>query len=254
MGVGDELMVSGHARVMQQTDPRKVRVVYEKLYRWSEVFDNNPRLARATDEGDFQEYRPRVDGLRPYCVAKSETRWTWKAYGPPAGEVYLNRDEQAFAHYHAGAVVIEPNVKRKASPNKYWNQEKWRELVWAMRAAGIAPVQVGPRDTRRVNGALFIETHNFRYACAVVSKARAVVTHEGGLHHAAAAFNVPAVVIYGGYISPAVTGYEYQVNLFKRTEEHPLGCGWRTPCDHCKHAMEAITPNMVLEHVRKLLA
>jgi ADP-heptose:LPS heptosyltransferase len=246
-------MLTGHARVMQQTDPRKVRVVYEKPKRWSEVFDHNPRLARATEPGDFQEYRPRENGLRPYCAAKSETRWTWKAYGPPAGEVYLDRDEQQFADARAGAVVIEPNIKRQASPNKDWGEVRWRELVWAMRAAGIAPVQVGPRDTRRVNGALFIETHNFRHACAVVSRARAVVTHEGGLHHAAAAFNIPAVVIYGGYISPAVTGYEYQVSLFKRTDEHPLGCGWRTPCAHCRQAMEGITPEQVLDALKSTM-
>lgn len=252
MGFGDELMVAGHARVMQQTDPRKVRLVYEKLHRWSEVFDRNPRLARATDAGDFQEYRPRVDGLRPYCESKTDTRWTWKAYRPPAGEVYLDRYEKLFANAHAGRVIIEPNVKREASPNKDWGRANWHALVGEMRKAGIEPVQIGHRDARRLTGARFIQTPNFRYACAVVSKARAVITHEGGLHHAAAAFNTPAVVIYGGYIGPAVTGYEYQASLFNRTDEHPLGCGWRTPCAHCRQAMAAITPEMVMAELRKL--
>jgi ADP-heptose:LPS heptosyltransferase len=253
LGLGDELMLTGHARVMQQTDPRKVRVVYEKPNRWSEIFEHNPRLARATEPGDFQEYRARVDGLRPYCAAKSDTRWTWKTYGPPAGEVYLDRYEQAFANAHAGVVLIEPNIKRQASPNKDWGEERWHRLVWVMRSARIEPVQVGPRGTRRVNGALFIETENFRQACAVVSRARAVVTHEGGLHHAAAAFGIPAVVIYGGYISPAVTGYPYQVSLFKHTDEHPLGCGWRTPCAHCRQAMAEISPAQVLEALKGVL-
>lgn len=246
-------MLTGHARVMQKTDPRKVRVVYEKAHRWSELFNYNPRLARALDQGDFQEYRPRVNGLRPYCAAKSDTRWTWKPYRPPAGEVYFDRYERLFAEAHEGLVVIEPHVKRQASPNKDWGEERWRRLVDLMRAAGITPVQIGPRDTQRLTGAAFLETQNFRYACAVVSKARVVVTHEGGLHHAAAAFNTPAVVLYGGYIAPEVTGYDYQVNLFKRTAEHPLGCGWRTPCAHCRGAMASITPDQVLAEMRKAM-
>lgn len=253
MGFGDELMVTGHARAMQQKDPRKVRVIYEKITRWSELFDGNPRLARATDPGDFQDYHPRVHGLRPYCAAKSPTRWTWKAYQTPVGEVYLDGYERLFAAAHAGRVIIEPNVKRQASPNKDWGRDRWLVLIAEMRKAGIEPVQIGSLDTPRLNGAVFLETQNFRHACAVVSKARAVVTHEGGLHHAAAAFGTPAVVIYGGYISPAVTGYPYQTNLFMPTPEHPLGCGWRTPCTHCQKAMADITPQLVMAELLALL-
>jgi hypothetical protein len=50
-------MVSGHVRAMQQSDPRKVRLVYEKSKHWSSVFDNNPRIARIGERGNFQEYR-----------------------------------------------------------------------------------------------------------------------------------------------------------------------------------------------------
>jgi ADP-heptose:LPS heptosyltransferase len=105
-----------------------------------------------------------------------------------------------------------------------------------------------------LEGVEFIETPTLRHAAAIVARARAVVVPEGGLHHTAAVFNVPAVVIYGGFISPAVTGYAGQVSLFANDEKHPLGCGWRTPCDHCAKAMASITPEIVANHLETLIA
>jgi len=86
MGWGDELMVTGHARELQARDPRRVRPVYEKQ-RDHEAWENNPRIAGKQEKGDFQQYRGRVDGLRPYMTAKSGDRYGWKAYGPPVGEL-----------------------------------------------------------------------------------------------------------------------------------------------------------------------
>lgn len=76
-----------------------------------------------------------------------------------------------------------------------------------------------------------------------------LVTTEGGLHHAAAIFGIPAVVIYGGYISPRQTGYDGQVALFEGGEP----CGWRKPCPHCAAAMGKIEPERVFEHAMKFL-
>lgn len=253
MGWGDELMVTGQVRELQRADPRKVRIEYERA-RWSEVFDHNPRIARPEERGDFQVLRPRTNGLRPYCAAKSEVRWTWKAYRPPVGELYFSRDERRYAEQFAGAVVIEPTLKRKASPNKAWGWVRWQDLALLMVQAGLGPpLHLGPRDTPRLGYARFGEMPSFRHACAVLALARAAVLPEGGLHHAAAALGVPTVVIYGGYISPEVTGYDTQVNLFAKTDEHPLGCGWRTPCTHCDAAMASITPARVFDELRRLL-
>ena len=40
--------------------------------------------------------------------------------------------------------------------------------------------------------------------------------HEGGFAHAAAALSKPAVVIYGGWIPPEVTGYEFHENIYSK--------------------------------------
>jgi len=249
MGFGDDLLVTGHIRTMQRADPRKVRIEYGKPL-WSEVFDHNPRIAQRGESGDFQIYHPRVNNLRPYATAKDHTRWTWQDYKPEVGEIYLQAGEIAFGERYSPEVIIEPNVKGKASPNKQWGRERWVRLVGLLRAEGIAVSQLGGPGTQTLPGVKWIETQSFRMACAVLARARAVVTHEGGMHHAAAAMRTPAVVIYGGFISPAQTGYATQANFFTGVEP----CGWRTPCKHCEVAMAAIRPETVMAELIKMIA
>jgi len=252
MGWGDEVMVTGQVRVMQERDPRKVRVEYERP-RWFPAYDHNPRIAVLEEQGNFQVLRPRVNGLRPYCTVKTPDRWNWQAYQPPVGELYLTPRELAFGAQFAGRVIVEPHIKGAASPNKQWGWVRWNKLVWLLTKYGISTTQIGPAGTALLEGVDFVETPSLRHAAAVLARARGCVVPEGGLHHTAAVFNVPAVVIYGGFISPAVTGYAGQVSLFTNDEKHPLGCGWRRPCDHCAKAMASITPEIVADKLRGLL-
>jgi hypothetical protein len=237
-------MVTGQARVLQERDPRKVRVVYERP-RWHEAWDNNPRIAGRDEVGDFQQLRARDGYRRPYIAAKGETQWTWQAWGPPVGELYFSHAETLFGEKHAGRVIVEPTLKMGASPNKQWPWRNWEQLVAWLRKRGIKPAQLGTVNTQRVTGADFIGTASMRQAAAVIARARAVVVPEGGMHHVAAATGTPAVVIYGGYIAPAVTGYASQRNVFINDPAHPLGCGMRVRCPHCVQAMERITPELV---------
>lgn len=248
MGFGDELMVTGRCRVLQQADPRKVRLDYGKRL-WNEVFDHNPRIAHGQDK-QVQIYYPRPNGLRPYCRQKTATRWVWVDHKPEVGELYFQPDELAMAAVHSLDVVIEPNLKGNASPNKDWGFDRWAALAARLTREGLRVTQLGPAGTRLVPGAQHVQTGNFRRAAAVLARARAAVLSEGGLHHAAAVVNVPAVVIYGGYISPRQTGYDMHVNLFTGGEP----CGWRVGCSHCVQAMARITPEEVTTALLRLLS
>jgi len=70
------------------------------------------------------------------------------------------------------------------------------------------------------------------------------------LHHTAAALGISGVVIFGGFVSPQVTGYDMHHNLFIGDG---LGCGKRVKCLHCTDAMNRITPQMVIDPLRKIL-
>lgn len=252
MGWGDELMVTGQARVMQQTDPRRVQVLYERP-RWFDAYDHNPRLARPDETGDFQVLRPRQNWLRPYIEAKTDQQWVWKPYQAPRGELYFSPAERAFGERHAGRVIIEPHLKPGASPNKQWGWLRWNKLAWLLRNRGITVTQMGPAGTTLLEGVDFIQTASLRMAAAVMSVARAALLPEGGLHHTAAVFGVPAVVIYGGFISPAVTGYAGQASLFSNSERYPLGCGMRVRCPHCQDAMSSIDPAAVADQLENVI-
>jgi ADP-heptose:LPS heptosyltransferase len=246
-------MVAGRARVMQALDPRKVRVTYQGKPRWSEIWENNPRFARLEERGDFQELPARnATNNRPYHLAKSDAKWTYNpGFRADRGELYFSAAEKAFGERHRGLVVIEPNIKLKASPNKQWGWERWQRLADLLNAAGIKPTQlVGAPGARVLSGVGTVPTPSFRMACAVIGGARACILPEGGPHHAAAALNVPAVVIFGGFTPVELTGYEGHRNLGVTVAD---ACGMRTPCQHCAAEMARITPEAVLEEFVRIL-
>ena len=238
---------------MQQTDPRKVKVTYRGQLRWSEIFENNPRIARIEERGDFQELQARgPDNHRPYHTGKTDRRWTYNlAFRADRGELYFSKQEQEFGARHQGLVLIEPNIKPKASPNKQWGWERWQKLADLMRAAGIVPTQfMGAPGARKLERVEVVQSPGFRSACAVLANAKACVLPEGGLHHAAAALGVPGVVIFGGFTPVELTGYSMHRNLGASLGD---ACGMRTPCKHCADEMARITPEQVLEELKAML-
>ena len=89
--------------------------------------------------------------------------------------------------------------------------------------------------------------NTFREAAALLAKARGVVTTEGGLHHAAAALQKPAVVLWGHFSSPVTLGYDDHYNIREATGQ---GCGNTEFCSKCAESLEAITVSSVSETVR----
>lgn len=248
MGAGDELMVTGEVKRRAAGTQRVFAIRDRKgMHRWQEVWVGNPRIARPGEP--FDDEFINAGGARPYIVEKGVGAWRWKAYTPEPGELFLLPEELKFVGVGKGHVIVNPNLKFGASPNKQWHN--WQKLIDS--SPKIPWMQVGLVTDRRLSGVAFTHTNNFRQACAVLSGSRAAVLQEGGLHHAAAAVGVAAVVIFGGFISPRCTGYAMHRNLFDESEEHPLGCGLRTVCAHCERAMRKITAKRVREELEEIL-
>lgn len=254
-GFGDELLVSGRARVMQQTDPRRIRITHGgKIKALSPVFWGNPRIAQPGEKGDFQELqaRDRKTNMRPYHTAKTPERWHYNLdFRPDVGELYLTQQEREFGEKYAGRIVIDPHIKPGASPNKRWPWLSWGKLAYLLGAHGITLTQVGSDGAQELLGVEFIQTDSFRMAAAVISRARAVVLHEGGLHHAAAALGVPGVVLMGGFTPVELTGYEVHKNIGASLGD---ACGMRVPCEHCEKWMKSIAPDAVAKELMGILA
>jgi ADP-heptose:LPS heptosyltransferase len=247
MGWGDEIMATAQASQCQKEDSRKVQIL-DKLGkpRWHPMWQNNPRIAKPGEIGDFQSI-VNGSGARPYVnygrTTKQQWFYTnWKV--PCPGEIYFSCREKRFFDRGKGYWLIEPNIKANASPNKQWPY--WQDLV---KSFDVKWLQLGPPGSRILEGVTHIETHNFRHAISILKSVDAAILPEGGLHHAAAAFGVLSIVIFGGITSPNNTGYDDQINFYD-SQHSP--CGWRLPCSECQHIMKNITVDEVVAAAKLL--
>lgn len=239
MGLGDWIMATSLVRDIHKRTGKRV-VVVDRLNRprWSEAFENNPKILRGHMMG--AERLLNAGGARPYIKAKTDTHWLWKRWEISPGELFLTQAENEYGLQFSGRVLVEPNTKVPNS-NKAWPFERWQELVRSLDAPWL---QIGGPDTRRLDGVDFVAT-SVREAFAILKYSKAFVGTEGALHHAAAALKTPAVVLWSEFISPAFTGYESQVNIRKT---HNV-CGARYPCKSCNESMLAITVEEVKQAV-----
>lgn len=247
MGVGDEIMASGHARVVSEQTGKRVRILdcYGQS-RWDDLWAGLPWIAKPRERGDFANI---MNGpqCRPYVeypfTREGGQRWTgWRARDH-VGAIALTETETQFADSVRKSVgpfiVIEPTILRKSNPNKQWG--RWHELAEILLAQGRSVLQIGPDRSAVLPGIRhFVRTRTFRGAAAILTRADGAVLPEGGLHHAAAVLGVPAVVLFGGYISPETTGYPNHINI---AEGQP--CGKWTPCQHCADIWQRLDPEFV---------
>ena len=285
MGYGDHLMAIGAASRQFELDPLHRPVAIGDGRR---VDPQHPELRRGLDflatQDMVDDQRPvtwviSYRGHRPYhdhgamrALWSRRHRWRSRLLGTPRDEALVDRlgryvydlghravpaplvldaDETAIAeHWSKRAfVLIEPNVKDEASPGKRWLPERYAEV--ARRLSRDVPVfQIGAEGSVGLDGIPRAPTRQFRDALPLLKAARLYIGPEGGLHHAAAAMGTPAVVLFGGFTPPSVTGYDFHVNLAGTAE----ACGTHPGrCAHCEAAMENIGVEEVLGHALRLL-
>ena len=104
-------------------------------------------------------------------------------------------------------VHIEPNIKKSTGYiNRDWGFEKWQSVVNELKDK-ILFIQTSFNNQKILKNVLNINNTNFRIACSLMSKTHLFIGAHGGMSHAAAALNLKAVVIFGGFINPKTLGY-----------------------------------------------
>ena len=252
MNYGDEIMALGRAEVVYNILGKPVAVYgVSGNPRRNPVWNNHPAV-----NADSPLHI--VDGpqVRPYMLR-------WKHPGPVsvwnpkyrarAGHMRLTAQEQADALClipEKPFVLVEPLVRAKSSQNKDWGWSRWEELVKDF------PIPVYQFDidgeTKILPGVTAIDSPSFRVAAGVMEHASLVITIDGGTHHMAASMGTPAVVIFGGFADPKITGYAYQKNFYiADLPESP--CGRYDECPHCKKAMSMISTEEVKKAALEIL-
>lgn len=258
MGRGDNLMATGLAR---GAAARGKRIAFGdgRRIRWDkhseEIFRGNPNVARpGTEHAADVEWSDFYCGHRLYNrLSPDRARWIWNMdFRPVPGEVFFSEEEIAWAAgVGSGFVLVEPNVEafKSSAPNKAWAAGRYDAVAARLAAEGLEIVQFAHGGAHRIPTARQVKTPGFRHALAALARAAAYVGPEGGMHHGAAAVGVPGVVLFGGFIPPAITGYAGHVNLTGGAD----ACGSLKPCRHCRAALDAITVEEVLAGVERAL-
>lgn len=256
MGLGDQLMATGMARGARS---RRMRIAFGDGRRilWDkssgEIFRGNPNIAPPGDERarDIKWVRY-YKGHRIYNTQDiAANRWIWNLdFHAQPGEMFFGEGEKRTgARFGGGFILIEPNVEgwKSCAPNKDWGRTKYQRLTDRLRDDGYRLAQFSyPRAGAPLEGVEVFPTTSFRDALAILSHAKLYIGPEGGLHHGAAAVGIPAVVLFGGFIPPSVTGYESHTNLTGGAE----ACGSLSACPHCRAAMRRVSVEEVYSAAR----
>jgi len=237
MGIGDEIMAAGQAERLAKQAGKPVAILDKNgVPRWHEVWERNPYVDPKSDLTITN-----APGARPYIQ-----RWEGSTsvfnmdYVNHPGRLYLTQEHWDFAKQIDGPyIVAEPVVRRPSSLNKEWPMAYWHQLKFQYPV-----IQMGVKaDKPILPGAIFIKTPTIFHAAAIIANSCYVITSEGGTHHVAGAMRKPAIVIYGSFTSPKLTGYPNHDAITVEKPNHP--CGKFDHCATCKEAMLEITPKKV---------
>lgn len=246
MGLGDEIMALGRAEQIFQETGQPVKICRWGGYaREHDAWKGNPAVCSEASQEIYD-----CAGFRGYIKKWQGRRAVYDlTYRPRAGKIWLTDEEKAFCQIEGDFVVIAPTVKANASPNKDWGVQNWEAVI---KGFPVPVYQLLEKETDQpIKGAIGLFTPHFRLAAAVIAKARLVLCNEGGSHHMAASMGVPAVVIFGSFVPPFVTGYPFHVNISVETN-HGY-CGDFDYCKECQAALKTISPDYVRQAALEVL-
>ncbi len=253
MGLGDEIMAAGRAKVIFDRFNTAVAIVdNNNMTRNHPVWERNP----AIDSNSVVKLKD-GPGHRGYIKQ-------WKGGRSVFNMDYCNRDhpgriyppdelrEWAKQNIPNDCIIIEPIVKRPSSLGKDWGFNKWADVARILNSLTDKPIIQLSNNLacKTLPFASLINTPTFWHAAVAIERSFIVLTPEGGMHHMAGALNKSAIVIFGGFVHPNITGYSNHINLYVDIEGSP--CGNYNTCGHCKKALSMITVDNVISKVKEI--
>ena len=270
MGYGDDLMITAHASLIKKKFPDRQIVignVSKKQAYHSVVYDNNPNISNCQKLNKslpihIIDYHP---GNRPYIDYKKSTnlKYIWnKDFKPQPGELFLSEKEiqdgkkiisQAINNWDKKnnkkfkkIIFIETTstkIKDKQfsikHQNKDWGINNWLNLIEKLKKDHLVILSVH-NETEIIDGVYAPKNVNFRLACSILYQSDIYIGPEGGFGHVAAAFRKKAVIYFGGWIDPQITGYDFHENIYFENQSSPCG-EYKNLCNHCSEARKKIT-------------
>jgi len=268
---GEDIMATGEAKLICEANPN-AKVAFgnpetlsqddggkTKLY-WSEMFENNPHIFQPDENpeeliisANYPTSRPFINYARTkYSQTDQQKKVPYKVaydpdYVPTRGELFFSESEITTAQeliqgLDTPIIFLNPFAD---IANKHWLEDRWEDLI---KKTSYHFVQL-TYDSQQpsLNDVAQIKANTFRQACAVLSVSAehgVLLSIDSHLHHAAAAVNLPSVVLWSHYSHPDNLGYDDHINI--RWDATGKPCGLRDACIQCKKSMEMIKVDDVI--------
>lgn len=254
--LGDNLLLSMLLPDLRKINPDCTIIVETK---YPELFINNPYPDWVTST----HFRTTKKFIKPKYTVNRETSCSifcqmmnYIGIGEDRiPKLYLSDAEVQIAKsdYPDPYVVIAPVGKTKFSANrKEWGQENFQKLVNRLKEVRI--IQIGMPSDQLLKNVIDARVINIRKTAAIISNADLFIGLEGGLMHLARAVDKPAVIIFGGYIKPEISGYDLNTNIATAVDCSPCynSNSRQNDCLHMK-CMRKINVELVYNEVLKKL-
>ena len=283
MGLGDDIMATAYAKIEKEKFPDRQVVVgnfKKKIVFESIIYNNNPYITQRVDLDEskpihfidnYPENRPYIDWKK---TPKITANYFWNLdYKVTPGQIFLSLNENQEANkildlaknywfkknskQYKKIIFIEPS-STKVNENQFIYKHKnkdWGVNNWEKLSSFLGDEYLIIQSVHELQDALpnvFSCCVSFRIACALINIVDLYIGPEGGLGHAAAALSKPAIIIFGGWVYPSVTGYDIHENIYVDIEHSPCGA-LSFECDHCKKCMKEISINLVTNLLKKLI-
>ena len=270
MGWGDYIMTTGVVRRLKNQNPNLqvlIKEPYNNTRQYKDIFYKNPYI---TSVDLFNNKLPYVKIPRVLAGINNELndKIIWKKERvAEVGDLHIKKDEKKFAEDSINAIFEHWKNKNKKLPrgiiflsdtakrniilnnkivnykhyvNKEWGRNKWEEFIKITSKDYILVKTTNSKDNT-IEG-LYSIICDFRTNYAIMEKCDFYIGNEGGLSHLWAITRKRAIVFFGHWIPPHVTGYPFHLNLSKNTNDH---CGSLTKCKTCMNFFKDLEPEYI---------
>lgn len=236
--LGDNLLMTSVLRDLKTKDPSKKIIVETE---WTKLFKNNPYPTWVTQKHfttTKRHYRT------TYKIEETTTKSLYEQLynsvnlsGKGCPELFLSVEEvqKMKTKYPFKYIVICPvGVQTFSANRKEWGFNNFQQLRKLLKEFEF--VQIGSKSDpllKNVNDARGLD---IRESAAVLRNSILFIGLEGGLMHTAKAVGGKAVILYGGFIKPEISGYDDFTNIYKET--------YCSPCFH-SHKPHSICETMI---------
>ena len=270
MGWGDYIMTTGIVRRLKRQNPDLqilVKEPFNKTRQYRDIFYKNPFIVN-TDI--INEKFPHIKIPRVLAGVNDESKmkiiWSPERIAE-VGDFYVKKEETDFAekkiktiteHWKAknqkqpkGIIFISDTAKRNMiidkkivyyehAVNKEWGEKKWHRFI-SITSEDYILLKTSNIEEKHVDG-LYSIMCDFRTTFSIMKKCDFYIGNEGGLSHLWAITRKKALVFFGHWIPPYVTGYSFHLNLSTNLNDH---CGSLKKCKECLSFFNNLDPEYI---------